>query len=102
MLIATIHVTYRVAFMHMVLNAIRNTGTSRASRRSYESAWQQYNFVLAFSLFTECLTSLFLSLSFFRIVLHGYSLTLASLLLFHIPYSLLTLYTPRDSFIPFP
>lgn len=56
---------YRVVFMHMVLNAtraIRNARTSRASRRSYESAWQQYNFILrAFSLFTECLTSLPLS-----------------------------------------
>lgn len=56
---------YRVVFVHMVLNAtraIRNARTSRASRRSYESAWQQYNFILlAFSLFTECLTSLPLS-----------------------------------------
>lgn len=76
---------YRVVFVHMVLNAtraIRNARTSRASRRSYESAWQQYNFILlAFSLFTECLTSLPLSPFSFRIVLHeprrGFSLAVS-------------------------
>lgn len=52
---------------------------------SYESAWQQYNFILTFSLFIERLTSLFLSFSF---GLFCTSLAVASLLLFRTPYSL--------------
>lgn len=95
---------YRVVFVHMVLNAtraIRNARTSRASRRSYESAWQQYNFILlAFSLFTECLTSLSLFL-LFPFGLFYTSLAVASLSLFHIPYSLPTLYAPRDQLLLF-
>lgn len=72
-LIATIHDVSRCdSWVHGFkcdLRAIRNAGTSRASRRSYKSAWQQYNFFLFFSLY-QMLNLSFSFSFFFRLVLH--------------------------------